>query len=107
MSAISQVQSALIVMFVPLLASLMFGTFKPYKNNFFNILDATMFLELNQIWAVYETYAFKVPPNLNILLAPVPFVYLCAIIIYKIVSLCAPITLAKWKTNYTSCQLYK
>ena len=101
MSAISQVQSALIVTFVPLLASLMFGIFKPYKNNFFNILDATMFtlLELNQIWAVYETYAFKVPPILNILLAPVPFVYLCAIIIYKIVSLCAPSILAKWKTK--------
>ena len=83
------------------LGLLMFGIFKPYKNNFFNILDATMFtlLELNQIWAVYETYAFKVPPILNILLAPVPFVYLCAIIIYKIVSLCVPSTLAKWKTK--------
>jgi len=105
MSAISQVQSSLIVTFVPLLASLLFGIFKPYKNNFFNILDASMFalLELSQIWAVYDTYAFTIPPFLSILLFLVPFSYLCVIVLYKLLSACAPSILEKCKT--ISCLL--
>ena len=100
-SVISDVKNALIVTFIPLAASVMFGIFRPYKNNFFNILDAFMFsvLELCNIWVVYRTYIFAVPAFLIGLLLFIPFIYLLVLVLYKVMSLCTPSILVKLRRS--------
>ncbi len=54
----------------------MFALCKPYKFNFFNVLDALAFalLELTQIWNVYS-YVFKLPAVNTIVPAGIVFTY--------------------------------
>ena len=105
-AVISEVESGVIVTFLPLVASLMFAFLKPYKNKFLNILDATLFssLEMTQIWVVYNLYAFSIPKFLTIIFYLIPFMYMVLLFTYKILSVCAPGTLKKLK-SYRVVQL--
>ena len=91
-SVISEVESAIMLTAIPLIVSLMFGVLRPYKNNFYNGIDALLFsvLELNQIWVLYTAYSFKIPTVVQGGLSSLPFIYLLILIIYKLMYICTP-----------------
>ncbi len=100
-SVISEVTSSMILTIIPLIASLMFALCKPYKFNFFNVLDALAFalLELTQIWNVYSNYVFKIPAVVTILSAGAVFSYTFILLLYKGMSTCAPRVLERLQSK--------
>ncbi len=95
--------------FLPLIATLTFGTFQPYKNKFCNALDSIMFvvLELNQVWAVYDAYAYFIPIALTAILFSIPFTYMFVLLIYKLLFICTPIVLDRLLQNTWTSPLSK
>ncbi len=100
-SVISEVTSSMILTIIPLIASLMFALCKPYKFNFFNVLDALAFasLELFQVWIVYSYYVFKVPAVVTIVCVGTALTYAFIVLIYKIMSTCAPRVLERLQSK--------
>ena len=88
----------LILIPFPVVASLMFAFFRPYKNNYFNIIDGLAFALL-ALTIYLMLYAVKVKPFpivLLYLMGLIPFLYFISFILFKIFS-----RVALFRTCYT------
>ena len=78
----------LILIPFPVVASLSFASFQPYKNNFFNIIDCLGFalLALTTFLIMYAITLMPFPMQLLYALVLIPFLYFKPFILYKILS---------------------
>ena len=77
-----------IVIPIPVVVSLLFAHFRPYKNNCFNIIDSLGFaiLAVSTFLIMYAIYTQYIPIQLLYLLVLIPFLYFISFISYKIFS---------------------
>ena len=79
----------LIIIPVPVVISLLFALFRPYKNNFFNIIDCLAFalvaLATFLIMYTYTTHVYYYFQLLYVMILT-PFLYFISFILYKILS---------------------
>ena len=105
-----QIETSILLSLVPFTASLLFGIFRPYKNDFFNRVDMLLFgiIAFLHIWYTYYVYVAQVPLLVLVLLPLMPFIHSIIFIAYKFLSLCAPNFLSKFikwsfsKKNFSS-----
>ena len=77
----------LILIPFPGVVSLMFAYFRPYKNNFFNIIDGLAFALLAlTIYLIVYAITWHLPVELMSLMLLIPFLYFISFILYKIIS---------------------
>ena len=79
----------LILIPFPVAASLLFAYFRPYKNNFFNIIDCLAFSVLVALTIFLIMYGMKVnsfPIEVPYVMGLIPFLYFISFILYKILS---------------------
>ena len=82
----------LIAILISVVVSLLFAHFRPYKNNYFNIIDSLGFA-LSALLALLIMYAMHnrhIPIQLLQLILLIPFLYFISFILYKIFSRVAP-----------------
>ena len=72
----------------PVVVSLLFAHFRPYKNDYFNIIDSIEFaiFALSNFLIMYEIHTKYIPIQLLHLLLLIPFLYFVSFILYKIFS---------------------
>ena len=72
----------------PVAVSLLFAHFRPYKNNYFNIIDSLDFalLALSTFLLMYVLQANYIPIQLLYAVLLYPFLYLISVTLYKIAS---------------------
>ena len=75
-------------MWVPAVVSLLFAHFRPYKNDYFNIINSIGFaiLALSAFLIMYAVETKHIPVQLLYLLLLIPFLYYISFILYKIFS---------------------
>ena len=86
----------LILVLFPVVFSLLFSVFRPYKINFFNIIDCLAFaiITLTNFLIVYATRVSSFPIQLLYFMAVIPFLYF-TLILYKILEWhCFPLVAA-------------
>ena len=78
----------LILIPFPVVVSLLFAYFRPYKNNFFNIIDCLGFalLALTIYFIVYEIRIKPFPVQILYVMWLIPFLYFISFILYTIFS---------------------
>ena len=71
---------------LPVIVSLMFAYFRPYKNNYFNIKDGLAFvlLALTIFLIMYATRANPFPLQILYVVGLIPFLYFISFILYKL-----------------------
>ena len=76
----------LIVILIPVVVSLLFAHFCPYKNDYFNIIDSLEFaiFALSNFLIMYAIHTKYIPIQLLHLLLLIPFLYFISFILYKI-----------------------
>ena len=76
----------LILIPLPIFVSLMFAYFRPYKNNYFNIIDGLAFvlLALTIFLIMYATRANPFPVQILFVVGLIPFLYFISFILYKL-----------------------
>jgi hypothetical protein len=84
--------SMYITQVIPMVSGALFGILRPYKNDFYNRLDCSLFaiLTLGQISLATNKYIANLPISLLYILAAIPLSYLLLLLLYKILALCAP-----------------
>ena len=77
----------LILILFPAVVSLLFSLFRPYKINFFNIIDCLAFalMALTFFLILYDTRVLPFPIQLIYFVAVIPFLYF-TLVLYKILS---------------------
>ena len=72
----------------PVVVSLLFAHFRPYKNDYFNIIDSLGFaiLALSAFLVMYAVETKYIPVQLLYLIGLIPFLYYISFILYKIFS---------------------
>ena len=77
----------LILILFPVVVSLLFSLFRPYKINFFNITDCLAFalMALTNFLILYDTRVLPFPIQLIYFVAVIPFLYF-TLVLYKILS---------------------
>ena len=83
-----------VVQVVPLTAAVSFGVLRPYKNDLYNRLDCGLFtiLTFGQICLATNKYVASIPITLLYIFATIPITYLLSLLLYKVLTLCAPNT---------------
>ena len=78
----------LIVILFPVVASLLFAHFRPYKNDCFNIIDSLDFaiFASSTFLIMYAIHTKHIPIQLLHLILLIPFLYFILLILYKIFS---------------------
>ena len=78
----------LIVILIPVVVSLLFAHFRPYKNDYFNIIDNLAFalLALSTFLIMYAAHTKYIPIQLLYAILLIPFLYFISFILYKIFS---------------------
>lgn len=91
--------SIFLTQIIPLLSAVIFGVFRPYKNDLYNRLDCGLFtiLTFGQICLATNRYVADLPITLLYVLAAIPLMYLFLLMLYKSLALCAPNTIARLK----------
>jgi len=72
----------MIIILCPIIASLMFALLRPYKNDWFNILDSLLFatLALSTFLVMYNKHVASTPQQIVALLTIVPLIYIVLIV---------------------------
>ena len=78
----------LILVPLPVIVSLLFAYFRPYKNNYFNIIDGLAFalLALTMYLIMYGVKDNPFPMQILYVVGLIPFLYFISFILYKILS---------------------
>ena len=78
----------LIVIPIPVVISLLFAHFRPYKNDYFNIIDSLGFaiLALSTFLIMYAAHTKYIPIQLLYLILLIPFLYFILFVLYNIFS---------------------
>ena len=94
-----RIDSSILLIIVPVVASLMISTFRPYKNNFYNVLDPVVLsgLALIRVWQIYDMYVAPLSLGAFVVIPCLPIVHIMTLVIYKLLSLCAPAFLGRMK----------
>ena len=97
-----RVNSSILLIIIPAVASLLISTVRPYKNNFYNVLDSVIFcgVALMRAWLAYHMYVAQLSLGsalVGIILPSLPVAHMVIIVIYKLLSLCAPAFLGRMK----------
>ena len=73
---------------LPVIVSLLFAYFRPYKNNYFNIIDGLVFvlLALTIYFIMYAIKANPFPIQILFVVGLIPLLYFISCILYKILS---------------------
>ena len=73
---------------ISVVVSLLFAHFRPYKNDYFNIIDSLGFalFALLSLLMMYPAYKMYIPIQLLLLMLLIPFLYFISFILYKIFS---------------------
>ena len=76
----------LILIPLPIIVSLIFAYFRPYKKNFFNVIDGLAFvlLGLTIFLIMYATRANPFPLQILFVVGLIPFLYFISFILYKL-----------------------
>ena len=83
---ISMTYQWLILIPLPIFVSLMFAYFRPYKNNYFNIIDCLAFvlLVLTIFLIMYAIRANPFPLQILYVVGLIPFLYFISFVLYKL-----------------------
>ena len=78
----------LIIILIPVVVSLLFAHFRPYKNNYFNIINSLAFalFALSTFMIMYSVHIKYIPIQLLYLTLLLPLLYFISFILYKIFS---------------------
>ena len=73
---------------LPVVVSLLFAYFRPYKNNYFNVIDGLAFvlLALTIFLIMYAVRANPFPLQILCVVGLIPFLYLISFVLYKLLS---------------------
>ena len=76
----------LIIILIPVVVSLLFAHFRPYKNDYFNIIDSLDFaiFALSTFLIMYAAHTKYIPIQLLYLILLIPFFYFILLVLYKI-----------------------
>ena len=93
------VDSTILLIIIPTVASLIISTVRPYKNNFYNVLDSVALcgMALMRVWLTYHMYVFPLSLGVFVVIPFLPVAHMVIIVIYKLLSLCAPAFLDRMK----------
>ena len=96
-----KVDSSILLIIVPAVASLIISTFRPYKNNFYNIFDSVIFccLAVMRVWLTYHMYVVPLSLGPFVAIPIAPIVHMVIMVTYKLLSLFAPLLLGKLKVQ--------
>ena len=78
----------LVIVLIPVVVSLLFAHFRPYKNDYFNIINSLDFaiFALSTFMIMYSVYIKYIPIQLLYLTLLLPLLYFISFILYKIFS---------------------
>ena len=83
----------LIIILFAVIISLLFAFFRPYKNNYFNIIDSSCFalLAISSFLLMYAIHISYIPFELLYVVLLIPFLYFIALISIKLISCMRPL----------------
>ena len=87
----------------PIVASILFALLRPYRNNWFNVLDSVhlALFGLAQFWVLYNRLVSKVSLHFVYALAVEPFVYITVYVVYKVMTRTGLLHSLQNTLNYT------
>ena len=96
----------MIIILCPITASLMFALLRPYKNDWFNILDSLLFatLALSTFLVMYNKHVASTPQQIVALLSIVPLIYIVSFVTLKLIKLCRSKGLCSFCRKYQHLQ---
>ena len=96
----------MIIILCPIIASLMFALLRPYKNDWFNILDSLLFatLALSIFLVMYNKHVASTPQQIVALLTIVPLIYIVSFITIKLIKVCRSKALCSLCRKYQHLQ---
>ena len=83
----------LIIILFAVIISLLFAFFRPYKNNYFNIIDSSGFalLAISSFLLMYAIHISYIPLELLYVVLLIPFLYFIAFTSFKVISCVRPL----------------
>ena len=91
----------------PIITALVFLLFRPYKDNWLNIWDSTVFsiITLAQFWNIYARYLVPLPMTFEaVMLVTVPLIYLIVYATYKLLTWTKALHMCNKRTNHPALE---